>query len=82
MFGERTSHSDLAVALRDENCAVVACRRRLTLWSCEAVYRAGRRMPHLGPSLLPLGRARGSESLSPCDIRRRPHPEMNKCELQ
>ena len=48
----------------DENCVVVACRRRLTLWSYEAVYRAGRRMSRLGPSLLPLGRARGSDSLS------------------
>lgn len=66
--------------LGGENCVVVACRRRLTLWFFEAVYRAGRRMPLLGPSLLPLGRARGSESLSPCDIRRRPHPEMNRCE--
>jgi hypothetical protein len=59
---QRTSHCDLAAALWGENCVVVACRRRLTLWSYEAVYRAGRRMSRVGPSLLPLFRARGSDS--------------------
>ena len=36
-----------------------------TLWFCEAVYRAGRRILRVGPSLLPLDRARGSDLLSP-----------------